>query len=195
MPTFTLMDILTALQNNKNLPSYPWQTFAERLQQRAIPKKALLLKKGQPEQWLYFLEKGIVRFFIEQGDKEITFDFAFPGSFFCAFTSFLTHTPVAYHMQALTACSVHQIHRDELETMYSNSPSALAVGKWAAEQQFLRKSARELSLLTQTAEQRYLALLQNQPDLVRYIPLQYLASYIGITPQALSRIRRRIVFS
>lgn len=189
------MDIMTALQGNKHLPPYPWQSFVERLTQRDIPKKAFLLKQGQPEQWLYFLEKGIIRLFVEQGEKEITFDFAFPGSFFCAFTSYLTRTPVAYHVQALTACSVYQIHRDDLEALYQSSPSALAVGKWAAEQQFLRKSARELSLLTQTPEQRYLALLQHQPDLVQYIPLQYLASYIGITPQALSRIRRRIVIS
>jgi len=57
---------------------------------------------------------------------------------------------------------------------------------------YLRKSKRELSLLSQTAEERYLSLFSDRPKLLKQIPLKYIASYIGVTPQALSRIRKRI---
>jgi DNA-binding MarR family transcriptional regulator len=65
-------------------------------------------------------------------------------------------------------------------------------GRLAAESLFLEKSKRELSLLTNTPEQRYLNLFTEHPELIRKIPLKYIASYIGVTPQALSRIRKRI---
>lgn len=66
------------------------------------------------------------------------------------------------------------------------------IGRVAAEILYMEKSKRELSLLSMTAEQRYLNLFSEQQELIRLIPLKYIASYIGITPQALSRIRRRI---
>ncbi|HEY0749771.1 MAG TPA: hypothetical protein VGD26_01370 [Chitinophagaceae bacterium] len=66
------------------------------------------------------------------------------------------------------------------------------IGRKASEDLFLKKSKRELSLLNDTAEERYLKLFSEQLHLIKQIPLKYIASYIGITPQALSRIRKRI---
>ena len=66
------------------------------------------------------------------------------------------------------------------------------IGRRASEELFLKKSKRELSLLRDSAEERYLNLFEERPELLREIPLKYIASYIGVTPQALSRIRRRI---
>jgi len=81
---------------------------------------------------------------------------------------------------------------DGLQTVYRETKIGNSIGRWAAEDQFLKKTERELSLLNDTAEQRYLRLFSEQPKLIEKIPLKYIASYIGITPQALSRIRRRI---
>ena len=66
------------------------------------------------------------------------------------------------------------------------------IGRLACEELFLKKSKRELSLLNDTATKRYLNLMEEQPLLFQQVPLKYIASYIGITPQALSRIRKRI---
>ena len=66
------------------------------------------------------------------------------------------------------------------------------IGRHASEDLYLKKAKRELSLLNDTAEQRYLNLFTEQPHMLKHIPLKYIASYIGITPQALSRIRKRI---
>ena len=76
--------------------------------------------------------------------------------------------------------------------IYSKTAVGNVIGRKAAESLFLEKAKRELALLNDSAEQRYLNLFTEQPELILQIPLKYIASYIGITPQALSRIRRRI---
>lgn len=174
------------------MPGYDWTPFLNQLHHTTIAKNEHLIRIGQMEKHLYFLKEGVFRFYVEQETKDITFDFVFPGSFFCAFTSFLTGEPVKYSIQALTDCQVYFIEKSALEQAYESDFKSLAMGKWAAEQQFLKKSAREFSLLMETAEERYLSLVNKQPILLQNIPLKYLASYIGITPQALSRIRKRI---
>jgi CRP-like cAMP-binding protein len=166
--------------------------FKAFLHHATFEKGAMLLKPGQTEQYLYFLEKGMLRFFVEQEEKEITFDFTLPGNFTSAYSSFLTRTPASFYIQALEKISIYRISYDDLQKVYKDSANSQQIGRMAAEQLFIRKAKRELSLLTETAEQRYLNLLEQDAELVQQIPLKYLASYIGITPQALSRIRKRI---
>jgi hypothetical protein len=81
---------------------------------------------------------------------------------------------------------------NDLQEIYRETEVGNLIGRQAGEDLFLKKSKRELSLLDDTAEQRYLNLFTEQPHLIKQIPLKYIASYIGITPQALSRIRGRI---
>lgn len=166
--------------------------FHEKLEHVAYVKGSFLLRTGEVEQYLYFIEKGIIRFWVEQDEKEITFDFAFAGNFAAAYTSFLTRQAAPYHVQALTDVAIWRLTYAHLQDVYTESKHGQLIGRLAAESLFLRKSARELSLLKDTAEERYLNLLQQQPEMIQQIPLKYLASYIGITPQALSRIRQRI---
>jgi hypothetical protein len=81
---------------------------------------------------------------------------------------------------------------NDLQTIYAETDIGNTIGRLASEDLFKKKSKRILSLLTQSAENRYWNLFTEQPHLLKLIPLKYIASYIGITPQALSRIRKRI---
>jgi hypothetical protein len=85
-----------------------------------------------------------------------------------------------------------RISHDHLQQVYEETSVGDRIGRFAAEQLYLQKSNREHSLLRDSAEERYLKLFSEQPLLIKHIPMKYLASYIGITPQALSRIRARI---
>jgi CRP-like cAMP-binding protein len=169
-----------------------WKAFSALLEQVAIPKKTLLLKPGQTEGYLSFIEFGIIRYFVPHDTREITFAFSFDGEMASAYDSFLTGSPCTYAMETLTDTSLWRIRKAELEAIYSETAAGNIIGRKAAEALFIRKSRRELSLLTDSAEERYLRLFEEKPHLLQHIPLKYLASYIGITPQALSRIRRRI---
>ncbi|RUT69572.1 Crp/Fnr family transcriptional regulator [Flavobacterium cupreum] len=169
-----------------------WILFSSKLEQKKIPKKTLLINSGDTENWLSFIDKGIVRLFIPGELEDITFGFAFEGQFVSAYDSFLTRMPCTYALETLVDTVVWQISFDDLQSIYHSSKEGNYIGRLAGEALFLEKAKREISFLKDSAEQRYLQLFTHQPHLIKYIPLKYIASYIGITPQALSRIRKRI---
>ncbi|OBX26467.1 CRP-like cAMP-binding protein [Gelidibacter algens] len=171
-----------------------WDFFMSKLQRRVIPKKRIFLKVNDIEKHISFIESGVVRLFIpkENPDKEITFGFSFEDQFVSAYDSFLTQTPSAYQLQALTETTILSITYDDLQAVYKTTQMGNLIGRLTAERLFLIKSSREQNLLNLTAEERYVKLFKERPELLKIIPLKYISSYIGITAQALSRIRKRI---
>lgn len=179
-------------EKNFELSDQEWQVFSSKLVKRNFPKKHLLLKAGGVENHLSFIERGVVRFFLRREQNDLTFSFAFSNDFVSGYSSFLTRKPSVFYMETLTPTTLWQLTYEDLQEIYRNTKTGNAIGRHASEELFLKKFERELSLLEKTAEQRYLNLFTEQPELLREIPLKYIASYIGVTPQALSRIRKRI---
>lgn len=169
-----------------------WEFIASHFDRRIFAKNEIITQRGETENYLFFVETGIVRFYIPHDENELTFNFCFDKEFTCAYNSFLTRTPSEYELQALTESVVWQISYEDLQKVYAETTAGNYLGRFVSEKLFLQKSKRELSLLKHTAKERYLNLFNEQPDILKYIPLKYVASYIGITPQALSRIRRQI---
>jgi CRP-like cAMP-binding protein len=162
-----------------------------------IPKKTIILNQGQIEDYLYFISEGIVRFFLHkphptEPPKEITFSFLVKDMFFSAYDSFITRKPCNYNIETLKHTVTYRIHYQDLQDLYKNAEIGNYIGRISAEGLYLRKAQREMSLLMYSAEERYLELLRTYPEYVLQIPLKYIASYLGITPQALSRIRKQI---
>jgi CRP-like cAMP-binding protein len=174
------------------LSDVEWNAFSSKLLQQKFNKKAIILKEDQVEEYLSFIGDGMVRFFLFKGEEEITFDFAFAGEFVSGYSSFITQTPAKFNIQALSNTTLWRISYKDLQEIYATTSEGNRIGRHAAEQLFLSKAHREMAFLTQRAEERYLNLFTEQPQLLQLIPGKYLASYIGITPQALSRIRKRI---
>lgn len=170
-----------------------WHYFSSRLTQESFPKKTLILRAGQTENHLSFIAEGLVRFFIP-GDEEndVTFSFSFAGDFVSAYDSFLTRQPSIYHVETLTDTVLLRISHADLQDIYQHTAAGNIIGRHAGEDLYLTLLRREISLLRESAEERYRKLLTDQPKLIREIPLKYIASWIGVTPQALSRIRKRI---
>lgn len=152
----------------------------------------MLLSQGETENHLSFISKGIVRQYVPMDDGELTFGFAFSGSFISAYDSFISRTPSKYVVETISETILWRLTYDNLQSVYETSQIGDRIGRMASEDLFLKKSNRELSLLLDTAEERYLKLFTERPEVIREIPLKYIASYIGVTPQALSRIRKRI---
>ncbi len=171
-----------------------WEFFISKLQQRSFPKKAHIINRGEVENHVSFIEKGIVRLYIpnENKDKEITFGFSFENEFISAYDSFLSRQPSKFSLQTLLPTKMWSINYEELQHVYKRTKIGNAIGRYYAERLFMIKSEREQALLLLSAEQRYRNLFLQRPNLFKEIPLKFLASYIGVTPQALSRIRKRI---
>lgn len=175
-----------------NLQESEWKFISSHFSKRVFAKNSIITRRGEIENYLSFVESGIIRFFIPDDENELTFNFCFDKEFTCAYDSFLTRTASEYELQALTETIVWQISYDDLQKVYAQTIAGNYLGRFVAERLCLQKSRRELALLKHTAKQRYLNLFHEQPDILKHIPLKYVASYIGITPQALSRIRRQV---
>lgn len=169
-----------------------WNIFFSKLVKRDFLKKSIILKAGQVENYLSFIEEGILRFYIIRENNDLTYEFSFDNEFSSSYDSFLNQSPSEYHVQVLADTTLWSITHADLQELYANTSIGNLLGRLAAEQLFMRKVKRELSLLNNTAEERYLKLFTDRPRLIKQIPLKYIASYIGVTPQALSRIRRRV---
>ena len=171
-----------------------WDFFKSKLQRRIILKKTIFLKINEIENHISFIESGVVRLFLpkENPEKETTFGFSFKNQFVSAYDSFLTQKPSLYQLQALTEISILSISYKDLQEVYQTTQIGNLIGRLTAERLFLIKSKREQNLLNLTAEERYLNLFKERPELIKVIPLKYISSYIGVTAQALSRIRKRL---
>jgi len=189
-----LQQIKAYLDQIATISNSDWDFFTSKLQPRVIPKKAIFLKINDIENYISFIESGVVRLYIpkEDPEKEITFGFSFKDQFISAYDSFLTQTPSAYQLQALTETSLLSITYDDLQEVYNKTQIGNLIGRLTAERLFLLKSKREQNLLNLSAEERYMKLFKERPELLKVIPLKYISSYIGVTPQALSRIRKRL---
>lgn len=169
-----------------------WKYFSSKLIKMSFSKNQIILKTGQTENYLSFIERGIIRYYIQGDENDLTFAFVFSNNFMSGYDSFLTRTPSTYNIEALTDTILWRISFQDLQDVYIHTQIGNIIGRKASEELFIKKSKREISLLSENAEQRYQNLFTEQPHLFQHIPLKYIASYIGVTPQALSRIRRRI---
>lgn len=169
-----------------------WKNFSSKLKQRRFDKNATILTQGNTEEHLSFIEKGILRFHVQSEDKDFTFAFGFEGNFVSAYDSFLIQAPSQYEVTTITETILWSVKYADLQVIYNTTLMGDRIGRLASEELFKIKMKRLLSMITESAEERYLNLMKNEPVLLQQIPLKYLASYIGITPEALSRIRKRI---
>ena len=185
-------EIRKFIDNISPMNDSDWKFFSSKLQEVKLEKNTTLLKIGKIENYLSFISKGIVRLYIPKVESDLTFGFLFDNEFVTAYDSFLTQSPSEYQIETLTETTLWQISNKDLQEVYNRTNNGNIIGRKMAENMFLIKSKRELSLLSKTAEDRYLDLFSDRPKLLQQIPLKYIASYIGVTPQALSRIRKRI---
>lgn len=144
--------------------------------------------------YIAILQKGIVRFYYYKDDgTEVTQCFHFPGSFMSAYSSFLSGTPSFENAQALTNTEVLLLQKSDLNRLYLSYPNIEKVGKIITEKMYMELEQRIMSLQCNSAEERYRNLLQNEtPEIIKNIPLKHIASYLGVTAETLSRIRRKI---
>ncbi len=166
--------------------------FLSKLNCKKISAGDFLVTSGQTDDYMSFLNSGVIRYFVQTDNKESTFDFVLPNSFYCHYDSFHTRNPTMFSSQAITDCEISRIHTNDLIELFSTCKYAKDLTTAAVEKLLEKKVKRELSLLTDTPEQRYLKLLEKKPELIQLVPQKYLATYLGIVPETLSRIRKRI---
>ncbi|MEL7268421.1 MAG: Crp/Fnr family transcriptional regulator [Bacteroidota bacterium] len=173
------------------LPEHDWTEIAKCLDFQHIKKGDFVLKEGQICNHLYFLEKGLLRFAILKNGEYATKFFTVSPYLFTSQYSFANRLPSRETIEALEPSIIWKIsHEKNLELLNLASWNSFA-RKLTQEVQFFTELILE-EAQNETAEKRYMKLLEYRPELVQRVPLKHLASYLGVTPQSLSRIRTKI---
>lgn len=161
---------------------------------RKINKSDYFVREGQKCAEVAFIEKGIFRsFYASQAGDEITYCFRFPGDLIAAYSSFITGNGSLENMQALSDAELLVIQRKDIDLLVEENPNWVKFLKVIAEQNYLELEGRVFQLQRDSAQERYQNLTEDQPEYIRQISLQHLASYLGITQRHLSRIRKEIL--
>lgn len=141
---------------------------------------------------LSFVESGLLRMYRWHEDREVTNWISGPGFFVTDLRSFVFHEPARWQIQALTDAHLYTIRHRDYEALANDVPDWNRLEKRFLAGCFSMLEDRMFAQLSLSAEERYERLLTQQPDLVLQVPLQYLASMLGMTPETLSRVRRKM---
>lgn len=168
-----------------------WTAFRDAFRERRVERNEVYLHAGDTAQRVGFVAQGLFRMVYTIDGEERTKDFQHEGQFTGSLASLLIGTPARFSVVAMEPSVLLEIKREQLFDLSDRFPVWDRMRRNYAEQLFLYKEAREASLLLDSHEERYLQFLRERPDLLQRVPLKHIASYLGMTPEALSRIRRR----
>ncbi len=152
-------------------------------------KKETILRQGDVCNYLYFVNKGLLRLFYYHDGKEITDYFASEQNIIGGIDSFFSRKPSQKNIETLEDSSLIAISFDNLERLYQKHHDLERVGRILSVEAFLSMQERLFSIQFHHAKQRYKELLERSPDILKRVPLGHVASYLGITQVTLSRIR------
>lgn len=159
------------------------------LELKTYRKGDFLLKGDETCRYFYFLEKGLVKLFFDNGDKDFIMTFFSENSFFTELNGFLTGNPSKYMIVALEPCEVFRIHKDIIGNLCKKYHSAETLFSKLYQKAPVNMMGRISEMLEDDGKKRYHNFLKQRPDLIQRISLGDLADYIGITQVSLSRIR------
>lgn len=167
------------------------QQLTETLREKHLAKREYLLKAGHVSRNICFIAKGLLRCFYIKDEHEVSSWFMKEGDVIVSVESFFQQKESYESIQAIEDCSLYYITYDELQYLYRHFPEFNYTGRVLVEKYYMLSEQRLYSLRMQRSQERYEYLLNNHRDLVLRVPLKYLASYLGIQEETLSRIRAR----
>ena len=170
------------------------RTISESFSSITIPKNTMLEVENTSTKYLYFIIDGYVRVFYTKEEEERTTQINCPSGFITSFQSFITNSKAYDNVQTISECNLLRVTKDSLDKLNKNVKDWGIYGEKIYEQALIYNEDRTRDMILLTAEERYLKLMKTQPDIIQNVSLQYIASYIGIKPESLSRIRRQITF-
>ena len=160
---------------------------------KELKKKDFLLQDGKVCNLIGFIAEGSIRHFYIKNGVEKTCDISFENSWVTDFKSFTQNTSCIMNLQAMEDTTVFVIKKENLYKLYSECNKFETFGRLMAEQVAQRATEIAMSLSSDKPEERFQNLIKNQPDLFQRIPQKYIADFLGISPESLSRIRSRIL--
>lgn len=167
--------------------------FSGLLRSKTVAKKEILISEGDRCPHIYFVEKGALCSFLttDTGEAHVV-QFALEGYWISDLYSFFSEKPAIYTIEALEDCQLLALDKTGFQTACDRLPKVERFFRLLIQNAYVHAQYRIARTFSADAEQRYLELLEEQPDIVQRVPQFLIASYLGVKPQSLSRIRKQI---
>lgn len=168
------------------------KAFAECIPIKSFKKGELLLREGQVSRDSYFLIQGCVRkYYIIDGEERTT-EFYVEDESIASLQSYMNKTPANHYFECIEDCRLAVLNYDKEQELFKRVPKYEALCRMSMEQDFGEQQEALARFMTSSPEARYKNLLETRADLLQRVPQYYLASYLGVKPESLSRIRKRL---
>lgn len=159
-----------------------------------FPKNKVIEEAGKIPQYLYYIISGFMRlFYYDNNGDEVTIHINCPHGFFTSFSNFTNQTQSEVNTECITDCELLRITKPDFDALMQKSITWKNYSVFVLADSMTYNENRAKDLATLTAEQRYLKLIDTHPKIIQNVPLQYIASFLGMKPESLSRIRRNII--
>ncbi|HKM11730.1 MAG TPA: Crp/Fnr family transcriptional regulator [Bacteroidales bacterium] len=184
-------EIKAAFDPYYQAPLYVWEYFALRGEIVEKQKNEILKKHNEVAGDFYFILEGSGGLLLYSNNNYICVELCYEGDFLLDYMSFLTNQPTGIEVVCFEKCRLFRMSRKNFNEL-SQTDYGKIICQTAAEISFVNRQAQQIDILTKTAEQRYIEILEKQPHILQRTPNKYIASYLGIAPESLSRIRKKI---
>ncbi len=181
----------TSFDKYLHAPLEAWEQFVSKCDLVKFKKNEIIKQAFHIERYAYFILKGSGGVFLLKNVGTVCLDLMYEDSFFGDYMSLITHQPSPLFTIALEHSEMLRISATNIEAL-KQTPIGQTIFLFSAESSFVDKQQQQIDLLTLTAEERYLSLLDKQPNIIQRTSQKQIASYLGITTQSLSRIRQKL---
>jgi len=169
-----------------------WDSFVELGEIISFEKEQVIKANGLTEKYFNFILKGSGGIFIWKKNNFVCIDLCYENSFFGDYMSFLTEQPSPLEVIVFEKSDFFRISKTNFDKLSNNTDFGDKICRFASEGLFVHKQQQQIDILTKTAKERYIELQKQQSNIIQRTPQKYVASYLGVTPQSLSRIRKEI---
>lgn len=161
---------------------------------KELSADSFFVKEGQVSKYIGYVESGLLRSYqINHKGEQITTNFFQPGAFCGAFYSFYEQQPAFENITSITPVTLQLIGFDTLHALLEDDLEANKFGRKSIEAVCIAKDIRLSKMLKLNAKDRYIWLMESAPIIIEKAPLKYIASYLGMQPESLSRIRKELI--
>ena len=182
----------TSANNNKHDFSIDMEKYQHLFKEMDVPAKTTLLREGEVAKKAYYIIKGCLRLWFNNNGRDITFQFFFENEGISSVESFRSGEPSQFSIESIEPCKVLVITRKNFDLMVKSIPGYEQFMQDILFERLKHYSKLFLSRIRDNPPKRYADLLKNSPHVIQRVPQHYIASYLGITPVSLSRIRNKM---
>lgn len=158
--------------------------------EKTFSRNSFLVTKGTVSTQVFFITAGSCRVYINDGDEEKTIRFGYSNSFIVALDSYISNKPTFFHMQAIKQCRVKTVSKPVLEKLLQQDLRHTLLWQQILQALIYQQLEREVDILTTAPRERYNRVFARSPHLFQEIPHKYIASYLRMTPETLSRLKK-----